>query len=82
MYWNQAVDVFTRALEVYPGDAEVNYNLGVAQQALGKAQNAAQNFASALETDPQVCANEQSQSWLLKATWAMYPVVNATSSTR
>lgn len=64
MRWNQAVDVFTRALEVYPGDAEVNYNLGVTQQALGKAQDAAQSFASTLKTDPQVCANEQSQSWL------------------
>lgn len=64
MHWNQAVDVFTRALEVYPEDAEVSYNLGVAQQALGKAQNAAQSFASTLKADPQVCTNGQSQSWL------------------
>lgn len=57
---DQAVKVFARALEVYPGDAEVNYNLGVTQQALGKAQNAAQNFVSALETDPQVCTDTRS----------------------
>lgn len=57
MRWNQAVGVFARALEVYPGDTEVNYNLGVTQQALGRAQNAAQSFASALKADPQVWAS-------------------------
>lgn len=64
MLWNQAVDVLTWALEVYPGDAEVNYNLGVEQQALGKAQNAEQNFADTLKTDPQVCPQEQPQPWV------------------
>lgn len=77
MRWNQAVDIFTRALEVYPGDAEINYNLGVTQQALGKAQNAAQNFVSALKTDPQVCAFEQSSILAVRINRAMYPVVDA-----
>jgi len=52
---NQAADVFSRALEVYPVDAEINFNHGVSQKALGKAQSAAHYFASALKADPQVC---------------------------
>lgn len=58
MHWNQAVSAFTRALGVFPGDAETNYNLGVTLQALGKAQKAAQSFASVLEINPQVCADK------------------------
>lgn len=51
----QAADVFSRALEVYPGDAEINFNQGVSQKTLGKAQSAAYYFTSALKADPQVC---------------------------
>ncbi|CAM9712143.1 unnamed protein product, partial [Ectocarpus sp. 13 AM-2016] len=50
---DEAVTVFTRALGLYPGDAEISYNLGVSLQALGRAQAAAQRFASVIETDPQ-----------------------------
>ncbi|CAM9596349.1 unnamed protein product [Ectocarpus sp. 4 AP-2014] len=50
---DEAVTVFTRAVGLYPGDAEISYNLGVALQALGRAQAAAQRFAAVIETDPQ-----------------------------
>ncbi|CAN0203505.1 unnamed protein product, partial [Ectocarpus fasciculatus] len=50
---DEAVTVFTKALGLYPGDAEISYNLGVSLQALGKAQEAAQRFAAVIETDPQ-----------------------------
>lgn len=53
----QAVTVYTRALGLYPGDAEIGYNLGVSLQALGRAQEAAQRFAAVIETDPQVSVN-------------------------
>lgn len=49
---------------MYPGDAEINYNLGVTLQALGEAQKAAQCFASVLNINPQVCSNDQSQALL------------------
>ncbi len=55
MRWDQAAGVFSRALEVYPGDAEISFNHGVSQKTLGKAQSAAHYFASALKADPQVC---------------------------
>lgn len=58
------MNVFIRALEMYPEDAELNFKLGVTQQTLGKAQNAAQSFASTLRADPQVRANEKARSWL------------------
>lgn len=58
----QAVNIFSRALGVYPGDAEIIYNLGVTLQALGNAQKAAQSFASVLDINPQVCADEKSKT--------------------
>lgn len=64
IHWAQAVSMFTRALGIYPGDAEINYNLGVTLQVLGKAQKASQTFASVLDINPQVCVDEQKPVWL------------------
>lgn len=54
IFYNQAVTIFVRALELYPRDAEIHFNLGVTLQALGKAQEAARRFTTALEVNPQV----------------------------
>ena len=51
--WQAAV-VFRRALELHPRDAEINYNMGVALQTLGMAQEAAQSFTTVLDINPQV----------------------------
>lgn len=50
----QAVEVFHRALELHPRDAEIHYNMGVTLQTLGMAQEAAQSFTTVLGVDPQV----------------------------
>lgn len=49
--------MFSRALELYPQDAEIHYHMGIALQTLGKVQEAARSFMTALGLDPQVRHN-------------------------
>lgn len=50
----QALQVFVRALELYPRDAAIHFNLGVSLQSLGMVQEAAQHFTAALASNPKV----------------------------
>lgn len=74
----QAVPLFSRALELYPQDADIHFNLGVTLQMLGMAQQAGQRFTSALECNPQVSILFCSLPSLIGDRGAWWPLPRAT----
>ncbi|CAM9440178.1 unnamed protein product, partial [Discosporangium mesarthrocarpum] len=49
----KSVATYSHALELYPLDAEINFNIAVALQAMGLAQAAEEHYSRAVSTNPQ-----------------------------